>query len=615
MSGAVELIATVLGPAATLNDGRRVLHRALTADVDPLHWCAVQLGIGGTEVMRRAASWAGLAFYETIPAHTSPVIQLDGVTTLHSVRAVRAHVFDRDIVFAAPDLIGLLRLRLLCTEKTHLRRMVCLVPHGALRSLATAAAEPLLLDGARQNLARNWPFAAAQLDLTRQVRWSFVALVVVLVATLLVAPYLGQAWLLPLWACLLLLPTLLRLAALVPQPLRLPARRLADAELPRYSLLLPLCDEANMVAQLYGALCRIDYPPEKLEFIFAVEQRSADTVAAVRRYMGDARVHLVEVPDAPPRTKPKALDFALPLCSGELVVVFDAEDRPDPQQLRQVAAQFRADPKLECVQARLVIANGAHGLLPSLFAGEYAGLFAVVLPALARWGAVMPLGGTSNHFRLDTLRTLGGWDAFNVTEDADLGVRLARRRLKTAVSPTYTLEDAPVALSVWLGQRTRWMKGWMQTFIVHNRRPRLLMADLGLGGMLLFELLLTGMVFGPLLHIAFAVTLVPVLVLWSLGYAPLPQQVSFFIAILLLGHGSAILGNILGLVRTGHSRLWPSQLLLPAYWLLIGFATLCALCDLARRPFHWIKTPHDTVLGQPLRMPVSDSERPVAESR
>lgn len=399
MSGAVELIATVLGPAATLSDARRVLDRALTAGVDPLHWCAVQLGIGGTEVMRRAAGWAGLAFYESIPAHTSPVIQVDRITTLHAVRAVRARVFEREVIFAAPDLFGLLRLRLLCADQAYLRRMLCLVPHGALRSLAAAAAAPHLLDGARQNLARNWPFAAAQLDLTRQVRWSFVALVVMLVTTLLIAPHLGQDWLLPLWACILLLPTLLRLAALVPQPPALAARRLADAELPRYSLLMPLCDEANMVAQLYGALCRIDYPPEKLEFIFAVEQRSVDTVAAVRQCLGDARVHLVEVPDAPPRTKPKALDFALPLCRGELVVVFDAEDRPHPQQLRQVAAQFRADPQLECVQARLVIANGGNGLLPSLFAGEYAGLFAVLLPALARWGAVMPLGGTSNHFR------------------------------------------------------------------------------------------------------------------------------------------------------------------------------------------------------------------------
>lgn len=613
MAGATELIATVLGPAATLADARHVLDRALRAGVDPLHWCAVQLGIGSAEVMRRGAAWAGLAFYDTIPAEAAPVIPPDRVTSLHAVRAVRAHVFDRDIIFAAPDLFGLLRLRLLCQDQPHLRGLLCLVPHGALRALLTAAAAPDLLDGARQNLSRRWPLAAAQLDLTGRVRWSFVALVVLLVLTLLVAPHLGQDWLLPLWAGVLLLPSLLRLAALVPVAPLLPPPPLADVALPRYSVLIPLRDEANMVPQLYAALARIEYPPEKIEFLFVVEQRSTETVLAVKRHLGDPRVHLVEVPDAAPRTKPKALDFALPLCRGELVVVFDAEDRPGPDQLRRVAALFRHDPRLECVQARLVIANGARGLLPALFAGEYAGLFAVLLPALARWGAVVPLGGTSNHFRLETLRALGGWDAFNVTEDADLGVRLARRRLRIAVSPTRTLEDAPRRLPVWMGQRTRWMKGWMQTFIVHNRRPQLLLADLGGPGFLLFELLLGGMLLGPLLHLAYLASLLPLAGLWIVGLAPFPQQLSFFLAVLLFGHGTAIVGNIVGLARVGQGHLWPSQLLLPAYWLLIGIATLRALVDLARRPFHWFKTPHDVVVRD---TPVpAESERATGRGR
>lgn len=146
----------------------------------------------------------------------------------------------------------------------------------------------------------------------------------------------------------------------------------------------------------------------------------------VQARLGDPRVSLVTVPDAAPRTKPKALDYALPLCKGEHVVVYDAEDIPDPDQLWKAALRFREQPDLACQQARLLIDNGHRGWLAALFAAEYAALFSVLLPALARWRLPIPLGGTSNHFRVATLRQIGGWDAFNVTEDADLGMRLAR---------------------------------------------------------------------------------------------------------------------------------------------------------------------------------------------
>lgn len=301
---------------------------------------------------------------------------------------------------------------------------------------------------------------------------------------------------------------------------------------------------------------------------------------------------MIVVPDAPPHTKPKALNFALPFCRGEFVVVYDAEDRPDPQQLRQMVSRFRAEPDLECIQARLLIDNGTSGPLPALFTGEYAGLFAVLLPALARWHAVMPLGGTSNHFRLKTLRNLGGWDAFNVTEDADLGVRLARRHLRTATSTSFTLEDALDRLRPWLGQRTRWLKGWMQTFMVHNRRPRSLLKDLGLAKFLLFELTILSMLLAPLLHIAF----LP-MALWLVldGFAGVANPTAWSMACLLmlgLGFAVTIFTNIEGLRRTGQRRFQLFQLFLPLYWLLISWAAVRALCEFVRRPFHWFKTPH-----------------------
>jgi len=595
MSDATALMLALIGPGADEAAALDAIERALEAEVDPLHWCVVHRGIEEAEAMRRGAEWAGLAFFPVVPRLAEPSFAPNRLEVLAEVRMFRLRVLDRDVAFAAPDFFGFVRLARARRADPGLRQRLCLVPASALRDHLVWAAAPAMVDHARQNLGRHWPHAAAQLELTGLVRWGFALGVLGLVLLLLTAPAAGQVWVLPLWGGLVVLPALLRLLALAapapkgPAPVRPAPDR---AGLPTYSILVPLREEANMVDQLAAALGRLDYPAEKLQIIFVVEARSRSTVAAVRRHLRDPRFSLVEVPDAAPRTKPKALDFALPLCRGEFVVVYDAEDRPDPGQLLGVVEQFRRQPEIECVQARLVIANARRGLLPTLFAGEYAGLFGVLLPALAHWDVVMPLGGTSNHFRLATLRRLGGWDAFNVTEDADLGVRLARRGLRTATSTSHTLEDAPEQFGPWLGQRTRWMKGWMQTYLVHTRRPRALLADLGWRGFLAFQILVLGMILAPLLHLGFLLSLTVRGLQGRLDWTALDAWAATCIAVLVVGHGAAIAANIVGLRRSGQSHLWPGQLLLPAYWLLIAWATLRALLDLARRPFHWFKTPH-----------------------
>ena len=613
MSEAASLMHAVLGPAYSRDEARLMLDEALCSEVDPLHWCAVHAGHHQAEIMRRAAAWLGLTYYDVVPRIAKADVAPARLEALGEVRMFRLSLLGRDVAFAAPDFFGVLRLKAAYAANPQLRTSLCLVPEPALRALLVEAAEAALIDGARQNLARSWPFAAAQLDLSRPLRWSFAIGLVLLAAAALTAPLTGEPWLLPFWLVLVVLPTLLRFCALMtPAPRPRPFAAIADADLPVYSILVPLRDEANMVDQLANSLSRLDYPPEKLQILFVVESRSPDTIAAVRRRLGDVRFALTVVPDALPRTKPKALDFALPFCHGEFVVVYDAEDLPEPGQLRRVVAQFRHDADLHCIQARLVIGNGRQGFLPALFAGEYAGLFTVLLPAFARWHAVMPLGGTSNHFRLETLRGLGGWDAYNVTEDADLGVRLARRRLRTATSTSYTVEDAPRTLKPWLGQRTRWMKGWMQTFMVHNRRPLRLLADLGLWRFALFQVTLLGMLLAPLLHTAFVL-----LLLWTLLNG-LPPGMAFdawlaaCMAVLVLGHGTAIATNLVGLARTRQRGLVRQQLLLPVYWLLIAWATLRALAEFVRHPFRWFKTPHETrttARSGPSPVPVSRSRR------
>jgi cellulose synthase/poly-beta-1,6-N-acetylglucosamine synthase-like glycosyltransferase len=324
-----------------------------------------------------------------------------------------------------------------------------------------------------------------------------------------------------------------------------------------------------------------------------VEERSRATIDAVEQLPDNPSFSLITVPDAAPRTKPKALDFALPACRGDYVVVFDAEDTPHPDQLWQAAVAFRERPKVQCLQAELFIDNVDEHWLAGLFAGEYAGLFGALLPAFADWHLPMPLGGTSNHFRIAALRAIGGWDAFNVTEDADLGMRLARLGYRTEMLASSTLEEAPTQWRTWLGQRTRWMKGWMQTFIVHNRHPVTLLAQMGWRSMLAFEIVVLSMILSPLLHTALLPTLlVQTLLGQPLFGAPGWNWASLNLGLLCFGYASSLALTLVGLHRQRRYRLFALQLLLPFYWLLLAVATLRALHELLDRPFYWAKTEH-----------------------
>ncbi|MBJ7579093.1 glycosyltransferase [Devosia sp. MC532] len=594
MSVALELMAALIGTKQTHYTPKAALEAALMTEVDPMHWCAVHLDIAPAEIMSRAAHWVGLAFFDVVPRVAHVVHDQPRVEMFASLRMVRFKMLDREFGVAAPDFFAFLHLARVVEADPGIKGQLLIVPSAALRDALVGMHEEHLLDDARQRLTRKWPYAAAQLDLTRKIREGVVITVTILVLALTIAPWTGIVWALPVWLWLIILPSCIRLAAIfTPIPHGVTAEPiLGPDDLPIYTVMVPLRDEAGMVDQLCANLLRLDYPREKLQIMFLVESRSPETVDAVRKYLGDARFSLIVVPDAAPRTKPKALDFGLPFCTGEYVVVYDAEDRPDPDQLRRVVAQFRRQTDVVCIQARLVISNGNGRFLPSLFAGDYAGLFAVLLPAFAKWNMVMPLGGTSNHFRMNVLREIGGWDPYNVTEDADLGVRLARRGLLTATSNSRTFEDAPTSFRPWLGQRTRWLKGWIQTFVVHNRRPNLLLRDLGLVRMLIFEAVLLGMLISPLLHLTFVMAVFALLISGQ-GAAPLGEGWFFAcVVVLVLGQAVAVGTNILGLWRTGQMQLMLPQLLLPFYWLLVGLATIFAFLEFAQKPFHWFKTPH-----------------------
>jgi cellulose synthase/poly-beta-1,6-N-acetylglucosamine synthase-like glycosyltransferase len=596
MSDALDLVKAILADGHDSDvTARDVIEQALILEVDILLYCATTLGINATTVMQRAARWAGYGFFDRVPRGLVGNLEPTRLEALAGIRMFRVHLLDREVAFAAPDFLGLIRLKHRLAVTPRLAHQLCLVPEIALRDHLAIIAAPTLIDRARQNLARHWPYASAQLELTAQARYGFAAALALLLTLVLIAPHFAQLLLLPFVLVILVVPAALRLAAaLEPLPPAPVLHRPSDEELPVYSILIPLRSEAAMVPQLFESMLALDYPAARLDIKFVVEARSTATIAAVERRLGDPRFSLVRVPDAAPRTKPKALDFALPLCWGQYVVVFDAEDIPDPDQLWKAAIRFRDSPDLACLQAHLVIENGPRSLLTSLFAGEYAGLFCVLLPALARWRLPMPLGGTSNHFQLRVLRELGGWDAFNVTEDADLGIRLARRRLRVEMLQSQTRETAPTRLLPWLGQRTRWMKGWMQTFIVHNRDPGRLLEEMGLPAFLAFEALVLGMIVAPILHCAFLLSVL-LRILWGAGLVDGSLGTAFYLAVLCLGYGSAFAMTALGLHRLGRVSLLPAQLWLSAYWLLIGFATIRAVRELVLRPFYWYKSPHQPV--------------------
>lgn len=596
MSESTELVRALLRELCrTDRQAEAVLAAARLAGVDAYDFCVHRYGLGPLEVGQRAADWTGLAFSPVVPVTEGALADARRLDGLGEIRSIRQRLFDREVLYVAPRFDQLLQLRAHFARHPEARRATCMVPASAVRAALAELTAPRLLDQARQRLARRWPFASAHLELSRLARLAFVASLAALAGLAVLSPLVVEALLLPLLGLALLVPALFKLLAVAAGPgARAPdPALLADAELPIYTVLIPLRDEANMVPLLRRAMTALSYPPEKLDIKFVVEAKSTETIAAVRDLLEDARFELIAVPDAPPFTKPKALNYALPFVRGRYLVVYDAEDIPNPDQLRLAAAGFAADPGVDCLQAELLVDNARENGLTGLFTSEYAGQFGVLMPALARWGLPMPLGGTSNHFRTEALREMGGWDAFNVTEDADLGVRLARLRYRTGMLFSQTFEEAPVTLRIWMRQRTRWMKGWMQTFIVHNRNPVRLWRDLGWRGLVAFEIYVGAMILSPLLHSAFVAGLLVFGLTGANPPFPIDDPRSLFnLAVLILGYGGAVAVVAAGLQRLGQHRLLTLMLLLPAYWVLHSVATVRAVYELMTRPHFWAKTQH-----------------------
>ncbi len=377
-------------------------------------------------------------------------------------------------------------------------------------------------------------------------------------------------------------------------------KAIKDDDLPVYTILCPMYKEAGILPQFVESIDKLDYPKSKLEVLLLLEEDDKETIQKAEELNLEGHFKVIVVPHSFPKTKPKACNYGLAHTTGEYVVIYDAEDIPDPDQLKKAVLGFRKlGTGYSCLQAKLNYHNPNQNWLTRLFTTEYSLWFDVMLPALQTVNTFIPLGGTSNHFRTSDLNKFEGWDPFNVTEDADLGVRLFRAGGKTAIIDSMTYEEANSNLKNWIRQRSRWIKGYLQTYLVHMRNP-IDLAKKFKGHFIIFQLVaglrMTFMIINPILWL---LTLSYFLLYQFVG----PQIEALYpSAIFYMAITSAIFGNFLyvyyymiGTAKHGQYQLIKYVFLVPLYWFFTSVAACMAFWQLFTKPHYWEKTIHGLV--------------------
>jgi hypothetical protein len=576
---------------------------------------ARRLGIGADQVLIRQGVIDEVAYLQHLSDHTG--IAIDDLSEI-----------DRGGLMLRDDQIACAALRGMAHVRKNGRLLVVTAPRNlAIRGLCRAAAEdrsltpdmrltsdaalqrfllqqcaPALARDATRGLGDRHPALSAAPGIATEALWRGRLKRGCGVAAVAVLP----PWTIPdicsgMLALWFLGFVALRLAAAC-WPRRALRRRLPvpDGALPAYTIIAALYREASSVAPLLQAIEALDYPHEKRDVILVVEPDDLHTRAAIARLGPLPHVRVLIAPAMAPQTKPKALNWALPFARGSFIAVYDAEDRPEPGQLRAALAAFSShDADVACAQASLCIDNATHSWLSRTFAAEYAGHFDVVMPGLSAMRLPLPLGGSSNHFRADVLREVGGWDAYNVTEDADLGFRLARFGYRSVTFASTTFEEAPIHFGIWLRQRTRWMKGWLQTWCVHMRHPLRLWRQAGARGFAALNIVAGGNILTALAYPLMLGTLAwralnglmagePA---WSFAGWPAP----LYGAAITAGCVSTVAVGLMGLSRRGRLRDGWILAMTPLYWGCMSYAAWRALLQYIWKPYHWEKTEHGVV--------------------
>lgn len=576
---------------------QRLTRQALINDTSLEEELLSQGYIRERDYYERIASTLGLPFLSTIPAHGVRDQEFLDQQLLEPTQ-VRIH-FPR----AAPQIAIVPQASLLHKTTRYLQNLpdlrsgLVITTPSALRKAVWAAGAMRRVRSVVFNLFETVPEASARIVATGKQG----VLTGFLLAALLIYCLEKPQDMVPMLHILLSIAYIcalaLRVVALFLIRRQAPPPELIDlpSPLPRYSVMVALYREGEMVEQLVRSLERLEWPRSLLEIKLVCEADDSETLHALAALDLPPHFEVVEVPPFHPRTKPKALCYALTCIRGEYVSIYDAEDRPHPKQLLEAYHRFsKAPEEVACLQSPLVIANLGESPISALFAMEYAALFRGMLPMLARFRMPLPLGGTSNHFRTDVLRKVGGWDPFNVTEDADLGLRLYRHGYRSETLRYQTLEDAPTHYRVWIGQRVRWFKGWFQTWLVIMRNPLKAAKEMGLGAMLVFQLMIGGMLVSALLH-----PFMPLLVIDFIQTAIVnPAQafrpfVLIDIANLVLSYVIFVCLGFKCMIAEEKKRIGKKWLMLPLYWLMVSRAAWRAAIELSKNPFFWNKTKHE----------------------
>jgi cellulose synthase/poly-beta-1,6-N-acetylglucosamine synthase-like glycosyltransferase len=495
-----------------------------------------------------------------------------------------------------------------------------LTSEDRLRHFVARHAQRALGKRATEGLRRSWPLLSNAPRAQSRRTLTTGALVMIAFTFFAFAPVPVIEGLSGLCCVLFLAAAILRLlsACFTETATPCPDYYIDDTKLPIYTVICALYGETAVVDDLVAAIRALDYPPEKLDVKFVLEADDPATRSALLRLNLGPPFEIIIAPPIGPRTKPKALNVALPFARGAYTVVYDAEDSPEPDQLRRALDAFhKGGSPLACVQASLTIDNTADNWLAGMFTANYAGQFDVFLRGLAALHLPFPLGGSSNHFRTAALRKAGGWDPYNVTEDADLGIRLYRLGYRAATISSATYEEAPARFVPWLKQRSRWYKGWMQTWFVHMRRPNRLVRELSPAGAIAFQIFFATNVLAALIHPLFMAGLGFTLYARSTPWANtvLENAAPIFVTSLLSSYASTILLDLIGLRRR---RLLGNAwvlVLTPLHWFLLSLAAWRALFQLIYDPQRWEKTEHGlarTSRASGSRTSRSDRHRPAS---
>jgi cellulose synthase/poly-beta-1,6-N-acetylglucosamine synthase-like glycosyltransferase len=366
-------------------------------------------------------------------------------------------------------------------------------------------------------------------------------------------------------------------------------------EWPKYVVILPMYHEGDVVGKLVDGLRKLDYPTDRLEIRLLIEEDDAETMEAAQALNLEPPFVISQIPVSYPRTKPKACNVAIEDGDFEYLVIYDAEDQPEPDQLKKAAVAFHRSPdNVACIQGKLCFYNSGHNWLTRLFTVDYSTWFGLCLPGLDAYDAPIPLGGTSNHFRWKVLREVGGWDEFNVTEDCDLGLRLYARGWRTRVLDSTTWEQACHLVRFWIPQRSRWVKGYVQTYLVHTRNFFELHKQLGVRGSLHFHLLIGGSVFSQLICPFYWLLVLMWLVFRPVGLSHFFPGPIFAMGALCLFVGNFFFAYTSGIacIRRGMGSLAKYSLLMPFYWIMMSAGAWKGFLQLITKPHHWEKTKH-----------------------